>query len=114
MDDDTADNRRSRLFDADYLHFYLGVLTDERSDAEADLSDACSTVEPGMDALDLACGHGRIANRLAGRGSVVTGLDASAEFLDLARRDADARGVSVHYVHGACAACRGRLSSTGS
>ena len=100
MDDDTAQPAFDGIFDADYLHFYLGVLTDERSDAEADLIGRLLDLEPGMDVLDLACGHGRIANRLAGRGSVVTGLDASAEFLDLARRDADARGVSVHYVRG--------------
>jgi len=40
--------------------------------------------------LDLACGHGRIANRLAERGCQVVGLDASPGFLDLARREATA------------------------
>ncbi len=50
--------------------------------------------------LDLACGHGRIANRLAARGCAVTGLDAVAEFLDLARSGAAALGGSVEYVRG--------------
>jgi SAM-dependent methyltransferase len=100
VDDDTAQPAFEGIFDADYLHFYLGLLTDERSDTDAALIGRLLDLEPDMAVLDLACGHGRIANRLAGRGCVVTGLDASEAFLDLARRDADARGVSVHYVHG--------------
>ena len=53
-----------------------------------------------MDVLDLACGHGRIANRLAERGARVTGLDRTPLFLEVARRDAAARGVEVDYVEG--------------
>ncbi|HYT26287.1 MAG TPA: class I SAM-dependent methyltransferase, partial [Actinomycetota bacterium] len=45
-------------------------------------------VRPGMDVLDVACGHGRIANRLAEHGCPMTGLDATPAFLDRARRDA--------------------------
>jgi SAM-dependent methyltransferase len=100
VDDDTAEPAFDGIFDADYLHFYAGILNDERSDADVDLIGRLLDLEPGMEVLDLACGHGRIANRLAGRGYVVTGLDASAEFLDVARADAEARGVSVHYVRG--------------
>jgi 2-polyprenyl-3-methyl-5-hydroxy-6-metoxy-1,4-benzoquinol methylase len=48
-----------------------------------------------MEVLGLACGHGRIANRLAARGCRVTGLDATPLFLDLACRDATDRGVAV-------------------
>jgi 2-polyprenyl-3-methyl-5-hydroxy-6-metoxy-1,4-benzoquinol methylase len=54
----------------------------------------------GAEVLDLACGHGRIANRLAGMGARVTGLDATPLFLDLGRADARRRGVTVDYVHG--------------
>lgn len=57
-------------------------------------------LEPGMEVLDLACGHGRIANRLAERGARVTGLDSTPLFLDYARRDATERGVDVEYVEG--------------
>lgn len=88
------------LFDEDYLYFYEVMLSDERSDAEAGLLWSLLELEPGMEVLDLACGHGRIANRLAARGCRVTGLDASALFLDRARRDAAARGVDVDYVQG--------------
>ncbi len=88
------------LFDEDYLYFYAERTADERSDAETDLLWRLLGLAPGMDVLDLACGHGRIANRLAARGCRVTGLDVTPRFLDIARRDAAARGVSVDYVEG--------------
>jgi SAM-dependent methyltransferase len=53
-----------------------------------------------MEVLDLACGHGRIANRLAAKGARVTGLDATPLFLERARADAAARRVEVEYVEG--------------
>jgi cyclopropane fatty-acyl-phospholipid synthase-like methyltransferase len=87
------------VFDEDYLHFYEVPLT-EASEADAELIWRLLGLEPGMHVLDLACGHGRIANRLAERGARVTGLDATALFLDRARRDAEARGVDVEYVEG--------------
>ena len=56
------------LFDQDYLHFYAEVLGEERSEAETELLWRLLELRPGMEVLDLACGHGRIANRLAARG----------------------------------------------
>ena len=88
------------LFDEDYLHFYAEMLGDERSDAEVERIWNLLALEPGMEVLDLACGHGRIANRLATRGCRVTGLDATPLFLDRARGDAAGRGVRVDYVQG--------------
>jgi SAM-dependent methyltransferase len=88
------------IFDEDYLYFYASVLTDERSDAEADVIWAVLALEPGMDVLDLGCGHGRIANRLAARGCRVTGLDTTPLFLERARADAAERVVEVDYVEG--------------
>jgi len=90
----------SELFDQDYLDFYLPVLSDEVSDAQADLIWVLLALEPGAAVLDLACGHGRISNRLAQRGADVTGLDVTPLFLDRARADAAARGVTVDYVEG--------------
>jgi SAM-dependent methyltransferase len=88
------------IFDEDYLYFYASVLTDERNDAETDVIWAVLALEPGMDVLDLGCGHGRIANRLAARGCRVTGLDTTPLFLERARADAAERGVEVDYVEG--------------
>jgi SAM-dependent methyltransferase len=91
---------REQVFDEDYLYFYETFLTDELSDRQAELVWRLLELEPGMEVLDLACGHGRIANRLAERGARVTGLDATPLFLERARADAAARGVEVEYVEG--------------
>jgi ubiquinone/menaquinone biosynthesis C-methylase UbiE len=88
------------VFDEDYLYFYETFLTDEVSDRQTELIWSLLDLEPGMDVLDLACGHGRIANRLAARGARVVGLDATSLFLERARSDAEARGVDVEYVEG--------------
>ncbi len=68
--------------------------------AAADLVWRLLDLKPGMRVLDLACGHGALANALAARGCEVTGLDSSAVFLDRARADATAAGVEADYVLG--------------
>ena len=91
---------RQAAFDDDYLYFYEELLTPERTAGEVDLVWKLLELEPGLELLDLACGHGRIANPLAERGVHVTGLDATPLFLELARVDAAERGVEVEYVEG--------------
>ena len=91
---------REHAFDEDYLYFYEELLTPERTAAEVELVWKLLELEPGLELLDLACGHGRIANPLAERGVRVTGLDATPLFLELARADAAERGVEVEYVEG--------------
>src|SRR4051794_22061581 len=94
-------------YDDDYLHFFaaprdLGELAvhgpavpgaGSSGDAAADLIWRLLDLRPDMSVLDLACGHGTHANRLAARGCQVTGLDSSTVFLDRARADAAAAGV---------------------
>ena len=89
----------SEVFDEDYLYFY-GPQLEAVSDAQAETIWRLLDLEPGMEVLDLACGHGRIANRLAQRGVRVTGLDVTPLFLEQARRDAAERSVEVDYVFG--------------
>jgi SAM-dependent methyltransferase len=91
---------REEVFDEDYLYFYGPSYNDEQSDAEAELVWELLGLEEGSEVLDLACGYGRIANRLAARGARVTGLDATPLFLELAREQAAALGVEVEYVEG--------------
>src|SRR5262245_49189621 len=74
----------------DYLYFYDERLSAERTDGEVALLWRLLGLEPGMAVLDLACGHGRITQRLARRSCQVVGLDSSPGFLELARRDAAA------------------------
>jgi SAM-dependent methyltransferase len=96
------------MYDADYLHFWAAphILDDtgpppvRNGDPQADLIWRLLDLRPGTEVLDLACGHGPLANRLAARGCRVTGLDSSRVFLDRARADADALGVEVEYVAG--------------
>jgi SAM-dependent methyltransferase len=102
------------MYDEDYLYFFAApgdrsefavhgpVIpgADSPGAAVAELAWRLLDLRPGMRVLDLACGHGELANRLAARGCRVTGLDSSAIFLDRARADAAAAGVSVEYVAG--------------
>ena len=102
------------MYDEDYLHFFaappgLSVVAAHgpvvpgagvRGEAVADLAWRLLELRPGMSVLDLACGPGELANRLAARGCAVTGLDSSAVFLARARADAAAAGISVDYVAG--------------
>lgn len=97
----TPDFDTEAIFDKDYLYFYRPVLDDEeRNTPEVDLIWRLLRLQPGAQALDLGCGHGRISNRLAEHGCHTTGLDVTPLFLDHARHDATARGVSADYVHG--------------
>ena len=112
MADDLFD--AAQMYDEDYLYFFAAppgasefashgpVLPGAGvpGAAAADLAWRLLDLRPGMSVLDLACGHGDLANRLATRGCRVTGLDSSAVFLDRARADAAAAGISVEYVAG--------------
>jgi len=87
------------IFGDDYLGFY-GQLLEERSDSEVELIVRLAGLPDGASILDVPCGHGRIANRLAARGFRVTGLDRSAKLIELARSRAGELGVSVEYLEG--------------
>ena len=111
MGDDLFD--AVQMYDDDYLYFFAAESGSEFAphgpavpgagvpgEAAAELAWRLLDLRPGMSVLDLACGHGEMAGRLAARGCQVTGLDSSAVFLDRARADAAAAGVSVEYVAG--------------
>ncbi len=89
----------NEVFDDDYLYFYEPGLA-AVSDADAETIWRMLSLDRGSEVLDLACGHGRIANRLAARGARVAGLDATSSFLGRARAEATSLGVDVDYVDG--------------
>jgi S-adenosylmethionine-dependent methyltransferase len=57
-------------------------------------------VLPGMTVLDVGCGQGTQALRLAEAGCSVTGLDPSPSLLDILRTVADEAAVEIEVVHG--------------
>jgi SAM-dependent methyltransferase len=91
---------RAGIFNDDYLYFYAERLSEAATRDEVAHLRSISGLQPGERVLDLACGHGRISNRLATLGAQVTGLDATSEFLRLARAEASELGVTVDYVEG--------------
>lgn len=52
----------------------------------------------GLDMLDLACGHGRLARELARRGARVVGVDISPALLAKAREHEGASSLGITYV----------------
>jgi 2-polyprenyl-3-methyl-5-hydroxy-6-metoxy-1,4-benzoquinol methylase len=54
----------------------------------------------GMDVLDVACGTGRYALRLAEAGARVSGVDATPEMLTCARQTAQERGLALDLCDG--------------
>jgi SAM-dependent methyltransferase len=84
----------------DYMAVYRDALTDERSDTEVATLVELLELDCPMQILDLACGFGRHANRLAALGHSVTGMDLMPGFLEIARQQAAEMGVHVDYRQG--------------
>ncbi|CDR34124.1 class I SAM-dependent methyltransferase [Criblamydia sequanensis] len=76
------------IFDEDYLYFYEPLLTEERLQREIQFLAQKTNLNEPKQILDLACGHGRHANRLSQMGHRVTGIDSSTVFLNLAKKRA--------------------------
>jgi SAM-dependent methyltransferase/RimJ/RimL family protein N-acetyltransferase len=73
------------LFDDDYLYFYADLFDAHRSDADTELIARLLSLEPGRRVLDVPCGEGRIAGRLARIGCEVVGVDYTEAWIELAR-----------------------------
>ena len=88
----------------DYMYFYSDYLTPERSAAETAALIGLLDMDPRrhgpLRVLDLACGFGRIANRLALFGHRVTGVEYLPGFLEIARREAALNELEVEYIQG--------------
>lgn len=87
----------------DYMYFYADYLTQERSNLETAQIAQLMQMAPArgsLRVLDLACGFGRIANRMALLGHQVTGVEYQPGFLEIARREAGQVGVQVDYRQG--------------
>ena len=83
------------FFGPHYLETYQSFLQPERTTREADFIERTLALPPASKILDLCCGHGRHLLELAGRGYRMTGLDLNQHFLEIARREAEKRGLRV-------------------
>ena len=86
------------FFRDDYLNVYCHTFTEERAEKEAAFVASALGLKPGVRVLDLCCGPGRHSVQLAKRGLRVTGLDLNREYLELARRAAEAGNVALETV----------------
>jgi ubiquinone/menaquinone biosynthesis C-methylase UbiE len=92
-----ADPAMAERFDAMRFSGPIGRLIAETQ--EQQIAAFLAPVE-GRRVLDVGTGTGRAAIALAKRGAIVTGVDASAEMLQVAGRRADEARVSVAFARG--------------
>ena len=88
------------FFDDDYLKIYEPMLTEERTRLELDFIEQELSLAPGSGVLDLACGIGRHAVGMAGRGYRMTGFDFNARYLEIGAGSAERAGVRVAWKQG--------------
>jgi len=55
-------------------------------------------LQAGESVLDIGCGNGVLARRLAALGASVTAVDFSEEFIELARHRGNAKGKAIEYL----------------
>ena len=92
-----ADTAMAERFDGMRFSGPIGRLIADTQ--EAQIAGFLAPLE-GSRILDVGTGTGRAAIALARRGAVVTGVDASAEMLDVAERRARDANASVTFVRG--------------
>jgi len=80
-----AEMERREWADADVARSYASGFA-QASDMVVPHLTRAVRAAPGLDVLDLCCGHGNVSAGLVGCGARVTGLDFSPAMLDLARR----------------------------
>ena len=82
----------------DYLYFSYEVLSGERREKEVNfIVKELNLTEPKR-ILDLACGWGRHASKLASLGHDLTGVDITEGFLEIAKKEAKEMNVNVQYI----------------
>jgi SAM-dependent methyltransferase len=74
------------LFDEEVYDYFYADLLEPGSEAQARLIAELGELHAGAEVLDVPCGDGRIAVRLASMGARVVGLDVSERFIAKARQ----------------------------
>ncbi|MBT9174952.1 MAG: hypothetical protein DDT22_00618 [candidate division WS2 bacterium] len=81
----------------DYFIIYGPLLTQEVNEVQSNFIEEALQLEKGSKILDLCCGFGRITNILAEKSYSMSGLDNSAGFLEIARKEAEKKQLKVNY-----------------
>ena len=81
------------------VEFWNRIIPPALTHQETDFLQQVLELHAGSRVLDVPCGNGRHAAKLAKRGCHVTGVDLSLEFLSLARQAAASAKVTVEYRH---------------
>lgn len=97
--DDADDAWYRRLFGNEYLLAHP-MRSDASTENEVAFIEEALGVKQGARLLDLGCGYGRHAIRLARHGYDVVGLDLSMEMLERALTQAQSQSLSIKFVHG--------------
>ncbi|MGD9488248.1 MAG: class I SAM-dependent methyltransferase [Calditrichaceae bacterium] len=88
------------FFDEYYLKSIDRITGKEQTDSEVNFLIEHSEIDRDGLILDLACGHGRHAIELAGRGFThVTGMDLAIQFLNMAKENAAALSNPPQFIH---------------
>ncbi|MBD3298093.1 MAG: methyltransferase domain-containing protein [candidate division Zixibacteria bacterium] len=87
------------FFDENYLKVYRRRDT-KTTDQEVAFARRILRLRKGQRALDVCCGYGRHAVRLACSGIQMTGIDQSAVLLHRAKRAARRQGVTIEWIEG--------------
>lgn len=88
------------IFDGDapiYDHWFEMKIGHYADKVETKVLFGMLGAKPGMHILDVGCGTGNMAIKLAEMGVQVTGIDASEEMLKIAREKAEKRGLSISF-----------------
>jgi ubiquinone/menaquinone biosynthesis C-methylase UbiE len=75
-------------FDDDYLYFFEQTHHDDRNRRQSEFILEALNLQSGERVLDVPCGYGRIANRLAAKGIEVVGVDAQTAYVNRAKETA--------------------------
>ncbi|MBY0220985.1 class I SAM-dependent DNA methyltransferase [Sporosarcina aquimarina] len=82
----------------EFAHIYDELMNDIPYDAYIDLLDLASTGVVGKKVLDIGCGTGLLSAMLSKKGASVTGVDLSADMLEVASNRARSLGLDIEFI----------------
>ena len=81
-----------------FAAIYDELMNDIPYDAYVELLDLASTGVSGKKVLDIGCGTGLLSAMLAKKGAHVTGIDLSAEMLEVASQRAESLSLDITFI----------------